>query len=84
MQDHTVEIDRSTRPAGLRFAPRFNVSVAFIDRHLAEGRADKIAIRTPRETVSYAQLAQQVNRCGNALKSLGLAPGYRLLMVVKD
>ena len=37
MRDNTVVVDRSSRPAGLRFAPRFNAAVAFIDRHLEEG-----------------------------------------------
>ncbi len=84
MQDNTVLVDESTRPATLRFAPSFNVSPAFVDRHLAEGRADKVAIRTARESVTYRQLAERVCRCGNVLKSLGLAPGSRVLLVVKD
>ncbi|MBM3565261.1 MAG: benzoate-CoA ligase family protein [Alphaproteobacteria bacterium] len=84
MQDHIVDVDRSTQPAGLRFGSRFNVSAVFIDRHLAEGRADKPAIVTARETVRYADLARRVNQCGNVLKALSLAPGDRLLMVVKD
>jgi benzoate-CoA ligase family protein len=34
--------------------------------------------------VSYAELAERVNRAGNALLARGLEPGDRLLMVVKD
>ena len=56
----------------------------FIDRHVAEGRGAKAAIRTASETVTYAELAERVNRAGNALLALGLKPGDRLLMVVKD
>ncbi len=63
---------------------RFNVAVPFIDRHLAEGRGTKPAIRTLHETVAYAELAERVNRAGNALLAQGLKPGDRLLMVVKD
>jgi benzoate-CoA ligase family protein len=84
MPDNTVRVDQSQRPAGLQFAPRFNVAPSFIDRHLAEGRAAKTAIRTAREDVSYAQLAERVDRCGNALLTLGLRRGDRVLMVVKD
>ncbi len=81
-----------TLPSGISFSSdnkvhlpaRFNVAVPFIDRHLTDGRGAKIAIRTAHETVSYAQLAERVNRTGNALTVLGLAPGDRLLMVVKD
>jgi benzoate-CoA ligase family protein len=68
----------------VRLPSRFNVAVPFIDRHLGEGRGAKAAIRTAHETVSYAELAERVNRTGNALLGLGLKPGDRLLMVVKD
>ncbi len=56
----------------------------FIDRHLAEGRTDKVAILAGDQAVTYGQLAERVNRCGNALRALGLAPGERILLVVKD
>ena len=79
-------------PSGISFGSdhkvhlpdRFNVAVPFIDRHVAE-RGVKIAIRTVHgETVTYAELAERVNRAGNALLAHGLKPGDRLLMVVKD
>ena len=84
MRDNFVRVDQSQRPAGLQFAPRFNVAPSFIDRHLLEGRAEKTAIRTAREDVTFAQLADRVNRCGNVLLALGLQRGDRVLMVVKD
>ena len=68
----------------VRLPARFNVAVPFIDRHVGEGRGAKAAIRTAQETVTYAELAERVNRAGNALLALGLKPGDRLLMVVKD
>jgi benzoate-CoA ligase family protein len=79
-------------PPNITFGPddkvslpaRFNVAVPFIDRHLAEGRGAKAAIRTAHETVTYGELAERVNRTGNALLALGLQRGDRLLMVVKD
>ena len=64
---------------------RFNVAVPFIDRHVGEGRGAKVAIRTVHgEDVTYAELAENVNRAGNVLLAQGLRPGDRLLMVVKD
>jgi benzoate-CoA ligase family protein len=80
----TIAVDRSKSPADLRFGPGFNVAVPFIDRHLHEGRGPKIAIRSAAGEVSYAELAANVNRCGNALARLGLQRGQRLLMMVKD
>ena len=89
MAAHTVTIapNAGSPDAGadLRFATPFNAAVPFIDRHEAEGRGGKAAIRTTAgEEVSYAALAAAVNRYGNAFAGLGIAPGERLLMVVKD
>ncbi len=84
MQDNTVNVDTSQSPAALTFAPAFNVAVAFIDRHLDEGRADKVAIRSADGDVTYGALAANVNRAGNALRGLGLAAGDRVVMAVKD
>ncbi len=79
-------------PSGISFGPnhkvtlpaQFNVAAPFIDRHIGEGRGAKAAIRTASETVTYAELAERVNRTGNMLLASGLKPGDRLLMVVKD
>ncbi len=68
----------------LVFPPGFNVATQFIDRHLAEGRGAKVAIRSERGDVTYAGLVAGVNRCANVLAGLGTARGDRLLMVVKD
>ena len=84
MQDNTVVLDHSQSPPAIRTSPVFNVAVPFIDRHLEEGRGDKVAIRTVDEEVTFGQLAENVNRCGNVLKDLGVGPGERALMVVKD
>ncbi|TMB32328.1 MAG: benzoate-CoA ligase family protein [Deltaproteobacteria bacterium] len=84
MIDPGVSVDRSRSPSSLSFAPGFNVAVPFIDRHVAEGRGAKVAIRFRGGEVTYATLAENVNRCGNALLRLGLRRGQRLLMVVKD
>ena len=84
MRDHVVTVDAGKTPAKIAFAPVFNVAVPFIDRHLDEGRGAKVAIRGDFGDVTYARLAERVNRCGNALKDLGLSPGARVLMIVKD
>ena len=64
------------------------MAVPFIDRHLDEGRGDKVAVRTLGDNgdgdTTYAELAEGVNRAGNALAGLGLAAGDRVVMAVKD
>jgi benzoate-CoA ligase family protein len=84
MLNNAVEIDASEHLSTLRFAEDFNVAVSFIDRHLAEGRGAKIAIRTSDGAVTYAELVANVNRCARLLSRLGLGRGERMLMVVKD
>jgi len=82
--DHTVIIDQSVTPNALHFSANFNVAVPFIDRHLDENRGDQIALRHPAGEVTYAQLAENVSRAGNALLGLGLVPGDRLVMAALD
>lgn len=84
MPNKVLEVDRATRPATLTFAPRFNVAVPFIDRHVAEGRGAKIAIRTPTEDVTYAQLTANVDRAARMLLAAGLGKGDRLLLILRD
>lgn len=84
MEDHSIRIERAQAPSLLTFAPVFNVAVPFIDRHIKEGRGAKLAIRSDAGEVSYAQLAANVNKTANLLRDMGIAPGQRLLMIVKD
>jgi len=84
MRDDFLTIDDTTTPATIAYPPAFNVAAPFIDRHRAEGRGDKVAIRAGDEDVTYADLAARVDRCGHLLAGIGLAKGDRLLMIVKD
>jgi benzoate-CoA ligase family protein len=84
MRDNTVSVDRSVVPNRLDFAPVFNVAVPFIDRHAWEGRGDKVAVRTEAGDVTYGQIARRTARFGNVLLGASVAPGERVLMVVKD
>ena len=85
MENHSVSIADSQDESQIKFSDIFNVAVPFIDRHLAEGRSEKVVILTTSgEKVTYGELAANVNRCGNYFKSAGLAKGDRILMIVKD
>ena len=82
--NHTVVVDESITPNTLRFSAVFNVAVPFIDRHVNEGRGGRVALHYNGEEITYARLAENVNRAGNALLKLGLAPGERLVMAALD
>jgi benzoate-CoA ligase family protein len=84
MQGRTVARDGTREAPPLRFGSGFNVAIPFIDRHVGEGRGGKTAIRTVHGDVSYADLAANVDRCAQVLARLGLRPGERVLMAVKD
>ncbi|MFN3688773.1 benzoate-CoA ligase family protein [Salinarimonas sp.] len=65
----------------LVYPDRLNCVDAFLDSHVREGRGERIAILTPEETLTYAQLAERVNRIANVLTGpLGLVPGGRVLL----
>ena len=72
MPDHVVTLDDSTDPPAIRLPELFNIAVHFIDRHPAEGREAKGAIRPGAEEVTYGERAERVNRCGNVLKTLDI------------
>ena len=84
MRDHEISFDASKTPAAPVFAPVFNAAVHFVDRHLNEARAEKTAIRSVEGDVTYGELAENVNRCGNLLRRLGIGRGERVVMVIKD
>ena len=62
----------------------FNVAAWLVDRNLEEGRADNVAIECGDERVTYRQLAERVNRLGNALRALGMRIEERILMILLD
>jgi benzoate-CoA ligase family protein len=65
-------------------AERFNAASLFVDRHLAEGRGRRTAFRHAGRAVTYAELAEQVNRAGNALAALGVEMENRVLLILND
>jgi benzoate-CoA ligase len=63
----------------------FNAATYFVDRHLSEGRAARVAIECGNEHVTYGQLCERVNRVGSALRrSLGVHPGERVVLLLTD
>lgn len=65
-------------------AEGFNAAAFFVDRHLAEGRGSRPVFRYQGRTITYAELAEQVNRAGNVLAGLGVEAENRILLVLDD
>lgn len=84
MQDHQVTVDRSQTPSRIEIAPVFNLCVPFVDRHIAEGRADKVVARGRAWQMTFGELHDAVLRMGNAYRSLGVARGDRVMLLSRD
>src|SRR5690348_694684 len=80
----TTAIDRSVSPPRLSVPRQYNAAVDFIDRHLAEGRGDKVAFVDDEGALTYRALAEGVNRAGNALLGLGVGIEDRVLLLMQD
>lgn len=65
----------------LRYPPRLNCITELLDRHLAAGRGERVALRDASTSWTYRQLAHEVDRIAQVLRSeLGLVPGNRVLL----
>jgi len=84
LPDHSYSVDRSNSPARLTFAETFNLCVPFLDRHIQEGRAAKVLARWPQREMTYGELYATVLRVGNGLRKLGIGPGDRVMLLLKD
>ena len=68
-----------------QFHQNFNAAEYFVDRHLREGRSDKIAIECQDQRVSYSQLFESVNRLGSALRAaMDVRIEERVLLLLPD
>jgi len=66
------------------YPERLNAAVALVDDNVAAGRGAKPALLCGERTVTYAQLAEGVNRVGNLLKDLGVRLEERVAILMPD
>jgi acyl-coenzyme A synthetase/AMP-(fatty) acid ligase len=62
----------------------FNVCDYLLDRHIREGRGDRLALTGVPGNLSYAELAGRVTHAAGGLRALGLQPEQRVVMVMAD
>lgn len=70
--------------AAVEVPERFNAAAHFLDRHVAEGRGDRIAFRFDGRALTYGEVALRTNRLGNALLSRGVQMEQRVLLALPD
>ena len=75
--------DEGARDIGFALPERYNASAILFD-NLANGNADRIAIRTLTRTLTYQQLCREACRFGSAMLALGAKRGDRVVLVMDD
>jgi len=76
--------DHSVSPPIVEIPRDYNAAYDLIERNLRAGRAGKTAFIDDAGSVTYAQLAERVNRAANALKGLGLGLEDRIMLALLD
>lgn len=65
----------------LQFPERLNCAAELLDRHVAEGRGERLCLQAQGLRWTYADLQAQANRIANVLTTqMGLVPGNRVLL----
>ncbi len=82
----TQTLDWSDAPVARWFADgTLNAAYNAVDRHVAEGRGERVALQFEGEpgdtrSVTYAELQREVSRAANALSALGVEKGDRVVI----
>jgi len=62
----------------------FNAATYLLDRHVEQGRGDRVAVDGPAGTLTYAELLALVGKLGAGLRELGVRPEERVVMAASD
>ena len=62
----------------------FNATSWLVDRHVDEGRGDRIAVVCEDRALSYGELQEATWKAANGLAELGVTPGDRVVLLVND
>jgi len=68
-----------TLPEFAAYPDRFNPTEELLDKAVAAGRGERVAVLFDEQRITYAQLLTQANKFGNALRQLGIGEGERVL-----
>jgi benzoate-CoA ligase family protein len=79
-----VEASPAHGSAGDAIPRDYNFAADILGRNLSAGRANKPAFIDPRGSWTYGQLADRVERFGQALRALGIRREERILLCMTD
>lgn len=65
-------------------AELFNAARYLVDRHVEAGEGDRVAVRAPSATLTYAGLAQEIDRVAAGLAAMGVQPEQRVVLCMVD
>jgi benzoate-CoA ligase len=71
-------------PTPIHVPARFNAAAFFLDRHVQEGRGERVAFRFQGRAVTYEAVASRASRAGNALRAGGVEIEQRVLIALSD
>jgi benzoate-CoA ligase len=76
--------DHSSVPPSIAVPREYNAAYDLIERNLQAGRGAKAAFHDDAGSITYAQLAERVNRFGSGLMAMGLRMEDRVLIAMHD
>jgi benzoate-CoA ligase family protein len=62
----------------------FNMATVLVDKHVDEGRGDRVAIYHDDESITYRELQRRVNKAGNLLRNRGIEIEDRVVLLMAD
>ena len=76
--------DHSSSPPRVEVPREYNAAYDLVERNLKAGRGAKVAFHDDAGSMTYAQLAERVNRFGSGLLAMGLRMEDRVLIAMHD
>lgn len=71
-------------PEAQRWPAKLNIAEVLVDENVKKGRSEKVAILHEDQRITYRELQLMVNQFGNALKSLGVEVGDRVMLILPN
>jgi benzoate-CoA ligase family protein len=77
-------VDATVSPPRVTLPREYNMAADLLERHVAEGRGDRIAVIDHDGRHSYAWLAERARKAASALRALGVEPEQRVALCMLD